>query len=93
MQAANLLVQSMARSIFQQLITYGPLKGGDGTGKKWDIENDVKLQEIIGNQGASEKRLFLCAKHTGAWLSVRGATVTSNVLSKMEFLLFFMFLL
>ena len=31
-------------------------------GKYWDIANDVKLQEIVSNQGAFNKRLFL--RHT-----------------------------
>ena len=37
----------------------------------------MKLKGIIRDQGAFEKHLFLIAKHTSAWLSVRGATVTS----------------
>ena len=50
-----------------------------------DAANDVKLQEIVSNQGAFEKRLFLRAKHMGAWLIVLGTTVTGTAFSATEF--------
>ena len=53
--------------------------------KNQDIENYVKLKVIVSNQGAFEKRLFLCAKHMGSWLSIRGTTVTSIVLAAKKF--------
>ena len=39
--------------------------------KRWDRRkyqddvNDAKIRGIVNDQGNSEKRLFLCAKHTG----------------------------
>ena len=50
-------------------------------GRYWDVANDAKLWEISSNQGAFEKRLSLCVKHTGSWLSVWGTTVTCTVLA------------
>ena len=46
--------------------------------------NDAKLQEIISNQGAFEKRLLLSSKHMGAWM-IQSTTVTITVLAAMEF--------
>ena len=46
-----------------------------------DIKHDVKLQESFSDQGAFKKRLFLRAKHMGAWLSVWGTTVTGTLLA------------
>ena len=46
-----------------------------------DIANDTKLQEIVSNQGAFEKRPFLRAKHTDAWMSMGGTMVTGTVLT------------
>ena len=50
--------------------------------------NGAKLKGIISDQGAFEKILFLCAKHMGAWLSVRGTTVTGVVLAATDFIYF-----
>ena len=49
-------------------------------GKYLDIANDVKLQEIVSDQGDFNKRLFLRAKHTGAWLSIQVTMVSITVL-------------
>ena len=48
--------------------------------KYQDDENDVKLGVIANDKGDFEKPLFLCNKHTGFWMSVRGTTVTGTVL-------------
>ena len=51
--------------------------------KKYQYDaNDAKLQGIVSNQGAFEKRLFLRANHTGSWLILCGATVTGTVLAE-----------
>ena len=52
--------------------------------KDQDAANYAKLQGIISDQGAFEKRLFLRTKHTDVLLSVRGATVTGTVPAAME---------
>ena len=39
----------------------------------------------MNDQGAFEKRLFLCVKHTGIWLSICRTTVTGTVLATTEF--------
>ena len=41
--------------------------------------------ESLGTKGAFEKHLFLCAKHTGAWLIMWGTTVTGKVMATTEF--------
>ena len=55
-------------------------------GKKyWYDGNDAKLRVTVNDQVDFEKRIFLQAKHTGSWLSVRGTTVTGTVLADTEF--------
>ena len=66
----------MANRYFQPPITYRKLKGRGVTKKNWDTANDAKTKGIVSSQGAFEKRLFLCTKQTGAWMSVWGTTVT-----------------
>ena len=62
------------------------VKRGRRDGKKErDAVNDTKLYGIVSDQGTFEKRLFLHAKHTGAWMSIRVATVTGTVISATEF--------
>ena len=75
-QVASCLVQSRASRFFKMLITSGRLKGRGATVKNWDTANHVKLQEIVSDKGVFKKRLLLRAKHTGAWLRVRGTMVT-----------------
>ena len=74
-------MQSWVRGHFQPLTTFGRLNRSGGTGKNQDVVNGAKLQEIVRNQGAFEKRLFLRAKHTGSWLSIWGTTGTGTVLA------------
>ena len=50
-------------------------------GKYWDITNDVKLQEVVSNQSAFKKRIFIHTKHAGDWLSVGGTMVIGTVLA------------
>ena len=59
---------------------------GDSCDKKieGDTAKEAKLKEIVSDQGAYEKRLLRCAKHTGSCLSVQGTMVTSTVLFTME---------
>ena len=49
--------------------------------KDWDGANDVKLREIVSDQSAFNKRLFLRANHTYSWMRVQGTRVTVTVLS------------
>ena len=60
-------------------------RGGKGQEKNRDVVNDAKLQGIISNQDAFKKQLFLCAKHTGSWMSVQGTTETGTILAATEF--------
>ena len=62
------------------------VKGERRDGKKyWDAANDEKLHGTVSDQGAFEKRMFLHAKHMGAWMSIRDAMVTDTVLTAKEF--------
>ena len=62
------------------------VKGERRDGKKyWDAADDAKLQIIVSNQHALEKSLFLCAKHTCAWTSLQGITVTGTVFAATKF--------
>ena len=87
MWSASWLVQSWAGGCFKMLTTPMRLKrrGGKGQEKNRDVVNDAKLQGIISNQDAFEKQLFLCAKHTGSWMSVQGTTETGTILAATEF--------
>ena len=49
--------------------------------RDWDDANDTKLRGIVNDQGNFEKRLFLCAKHTGSWTIIQGTMVTGTVLA------------
>ena len=79
------LVQSMASSF--STVDHIPAVIGERRDKKreQDTANDVKLQGIVSHQCTTKKRLLLGAKHTGAWLSVRGNTVTGTVIAATEF--------
>ena len=43
--------------------------------------NDAKLKELVADIERTDRRLILRAKNTGAWLNVRGTTLTGRVLS------------
>ena len=61
------------------------VKGGEWYKKReWYTVNDAKLQGIVSSQGDFKKRLFLCANHTSACMSVRGTTATGTVLAVTE---------
>ena len=47
--------------------------------KNWDDENYATLKGLVGYLIGTDHRLILCAKNTGAWLNVRGTTVTGTV--------------
>ena len=57
--------------------------------KDQDAANDAKLQGIVSNQGAFDKRLLLFAKHTGAGMIIRGNRVTSTVLAATVYCYFY----
>ena len=50
-----------------------------------DDVNDYKLKEIVLELDEPNNHLILCAKNRGAWMNVRGATVTKAVLVATEF--------
>ena len=50
-----------------------------------DAVYESKLKCLLSNLKGTDKRLLLRAKFTGAWLSVRGTTVSCTVLSATEF--------
>ena len=50
-------------------------------GKKyWEAAYETKLQDLVRDLKGTNRRLILRAKSTGAWLSVRGTTVSGTVL-------------
>ena len=53
--------------------------------KAWDDVNDAKLEGIIKDPPTLDRRLFLSAKQTGSWLTVRGTTVIGTIMPAMEF--------
>ena len=50
--------------------------------------NGVKLRWIINDKDNFDKRLFLRAKYTASWMSVRGATITGTVLAATDYCYF-----
>ena len=55
----------------------------DGQKNLYDV-NDTTLKGLIRDLDHTNCRLILRAKITGAWLNVRGTTVTGTVLEAME---------
>ena len=53
--------------------------------KTRDDTNKAKLEVIVKNINAFDRRLFLYAKQTGSCMDIWGTTVTSTVLSAMVF--------
>ena len=49
-----------------------------------DVVYKSRLKGLVNDLKVTDKRLLLCAKITGAWLSVRVATVSGTVLSGTE---------
>ena len=49
--------------------------------KAWDVAYESILTGLLSNIQGTNKRLLLISKITGAWLSVRGTTVSGTVLS------------
>ena len=50
-----------------------------------EVSNITKLKGLVRDLKGSNRRLIICDKITGSWLSVRGTTVSGTVLSAMEF--------
>ena len=46
-----------------------------------DVAYESRLKGLVSNLKGTDKRLLLCAKITGAWLSICGTTVSGTVLS------------
>ena len=57
--------------------------------KTKDDFNKAELEVIFDTLNAFYCRIFLRAKQTGSWMTVRSTTVTSTVISAMEFCDFF----
>ena len=53
--------------------------------KDRDDSYETKIKGLVRYLQVNDKRLLLRAKSTGAWLSVRGTTVSGTVLSATEF--------
>ena len=49
--------------------------------KNRDDANDAKLKELVADLDTTNRRLIIHAKNTGAWLNVRGTTVTGTLLA------------
>ena len=49
--------------------------------KDWEAANKTKLKGLVHDIKGTGRRLILRAKIIGAWLSVRGTTVSGRVLS------------
>ena len=53
--------------------------------KDRDVAHESRLDVLVRDLKGTDKRLLLRAKSTGAWLSVRGTTVSGTVLSATKF--------
>ena len=53
-----------------------------------DDANDTKLKGRVKDLEALDRRLILCAKNTGSWLTVHRSTVTGTVLAAAQFRFF-----
>ena len=51
-----------------------------------DAAYESKLKGLVSNLKGTDKRLLLCAKTTGAWLSVRSTKFSGIALSATKFL-------
>ena len=49
--------------------------------KSREAAHETKIKGLVHNLKGTDRRLILRAKITGAWLSVRGTTVSVTVLS------------
>ena len=56
----------------------------DGQEDRGDVYK-IKINGLVRDLKVTDKRLILRVKITGAWLSVRGTTVSGTVLSSTEF--------
>ena len=50
-----------------------------------DVLHESRLKGLVSDLQGTDKRLLLRTKSTGAWLSVRGTTVSGTLLSATEF--------
>ena len=53
--------------------------------EKPGIANETKLKGLVRDLKGTHRHLILRSKSTGAWLSVRGTTVSGTILSDTEF--------
>ena len=53
--------------------------------KNWYDVNGTKIKEIVTNLNRTDHCLILRAKNIGAWMNVRGTTVTGTLLAATEF--------
>ena len=53
--------------------------------ESWDVAYESRLKGLVSNLKGTYKRLLIRAKITGAWLRVRGITVSGTVLSATGF--------
>ena len=51
----------------------------------WDDANDATLKVLVGDLKGNDRRIFLQAKNTGAWMSLRSTMVTGGVFPAMQF--------
>ena len=55
-------------------------------GKKYlDVAHESRLKGLLSGIKGSDNRLLVRAKITGAWMSVRGTTVSGTVISSTKF--------
>ena len=54
-------------------------------GNPHDEANEIKLEESVQDLPKLDRRILLCTKNTGSWLTARGTMVTGTLLSDMEF--------
>ena len=57
--------------------------------KNWYDVNGTKLKEIVTDLNGTDYCLILRAKNIGAWLNVRGTTVTGTLLAATGFCCFY----
>ena len=53
--------------------------------KNWDEANKTTLKNLVRDLKGTDQRLIIRAKNTGAWLSVRGTTVSVTLWSNTGF--------
>ena len=80
----------MGEGTFSNAIKFLVLREERRDGQKiWDNVNDAKLKGLVADLDGTSHCMIVRSRNTGAWLNVRGTTVTGTVLLAMEFCEFY----